>query len=194
MDVVDLDQEYEGEGEQTEEAGEKAEDESEQPDPENQERLLHDRNDDANADEDNAVPSDAQGVGEDQDEKSKDGKAESASKAQREDGGKGGDSSEQKDAAAEDGEKGRRANGDAPQDTGDETQDASAAQPFKKLGDALESWHRQQTKIRDPAEQKEQGQDQNPDLNAEASEFQHLQDEDAEADTQAIGTATEEQA
>jgi midasin len=194
MDVVNLDDDTAGEREQTEDAGEKAEDESLQPDPENQEGLLQDRNDDANADEDNAVPSDVQGAGEDQDENSKDDKTESASKAQREDGGKGGDSSEQKDAAAEDGEKGRQANGDAPQDAGDETQDASAVQPFKKLGDALESWHRQQTKIRDPAEQKEPGQDQNPDLNAEASEFQHLQDEDAEADTQAMGTATEEQA
>jgi midasin len=194
MDAVDLDEDQAGEGEQTEKAGEKAENESEQPDPENQEGLLRDRNDDANADEDNAVPSDVQGAGEDQDENSKDDKTESASKAQREDGGRGGNSSEQKDAAAEDGEKGRQANGDAPQDAGDETQDASAAQPFKKLGDALESWHRQQTKIRDPAEQKERDQDQNPDLNADASEYQHLQDEDAEADTQAMGTATEEQA
>jgi midasin len=193
MDVVDLDEDQAGEGEQTEEAGEKAEDESEQPDPENQDGLLRDTNDDANADEDNAVPSDVQGAGEDQDETSKDDKTESNSKSQREDGGKGGNSSEQKDAAAEDGEKGRQANGDAPQDAGDETQDASAAQPFKKLGDALESWHRQQTKIRDPAEQ-EQGQDQNPDLNADASDFQHLQDEYAEADTQAMGTTTEEQA
>jgi midasin len=194
LDVIDLDDEPEGEGEQTEEAGEKAESDLEEQQPEDEEGLLRDRNDEANADADNAVPSDVQGVGEDQDENSTDDKTESASKAQREDGGKGGDSSEQKDAAAEDGEKGRQANGDAPQDARDETQDSAAAQPFKKLGDALESWHRQQSKIREPAERKEQGQDQNRDMNAESSEFQHLQDEDAQADTQALGTATEEQA
>jgi midasin len=194
LDAIDLDDEPEGEGEQTEEAGETAESDLEEQQPEDEEGLLRDRNDEANRDADNAVPSDVQGVGEDQDENSTDDKTESASKAQREDGEKGGDSSEQKDAAAEDGEKGREANGDAPPDARDETQDSAAAQPFKKLGDALESWHRQQSKIREPAEQKEQGQDQNMDMNAESSEFQHLQDDDAQADTQALGTATEEQA
>ncbi|KAK0118514.1 hypothetical protein ONS95_007405 [Cadophora gregata] len=194
MDIVDLDEEPNDEGKKTEEAGEKVEEESAEQEPENEEGLLQDRNDDANADADNAVPSDVQGVGEDQDENSPDDKTESASKAQREDGGKGGDSSEQKDAAAEDGEKGRQANGDAPQDSRDETEDAASAQPFKKLGDALESWHRQQSKIRNPEEQKEQGQDQKLEDNQETSEFQHLQDENAEADAQALGTATEEQA
>ncbi|KAF4625784.1 hypothetical protein G7Y89_g12380 [Cudoniella acicularis] len=195
MDVVDLDEEEQEGGEKTEEAGEKDETETEpeQP-PEDQQGLLRDRNDEANADSDNAVPSDVQGTGEDQDENTTEGKTESASKAQREDGGKGGDSSEQKDAAAEDGEQGKQANGEAPQDARDETQDSAAAQPFKKLGEALEQWHRQQTKIREPAEKKEQAQDQNPDVNAESTEFQHLQDDDAQADTQALGTATEEQA
>ncbi|KAL5322228.1 hypothetical protein ACEPPN_010200 [Leptodophora sp. 'Broadleaf-Isolate-01'] len=195
MDIVDLDEEPNDEGEKTEEAGEKVEEEPAEQEPEDQEGLLQDRNDDANADADNAVPSDVQGVGEDQDENSPDDKTESTSKAQREDGGKGGDSSDQKDAAAEDGEKGRQANGDAPQDSRDETEDAASAQPFKKLGDALESWHRQQSKIHNPEEQKEQGQDdQKMDDQQETSEFQHLQDENAEADAQALGTATEEQA
>ncbi|CZR69956.1 related to midasin (AAA ATPase) [Phialocephala subalpina] len=193
MDIVDLDEEPEEPGEHTEEAGEKAENELEEQEPENQEGLLRDRDDDANADADNAVPSDVQGVGEDQDENSND-KSESTSKAQREDGGKGGDSSEQKDSAAEDGEKGRQANGEAPQDGQDETETSADAQPFKKLGDVLERWHRQQTKIRDPAEHKEQAKDQSADVNQDASEFQHLQDENAEADEQALGTATEDQA
>ncbi|KUJ07208.1 midasin [Mollisia scopiformis] len=193
MDVVDLEEEPEIPGEATEEAGEKAEEDIEEQQPEDQNGLLRERDDDANADTENAVPSDVQGVGEDQDENSND-QNESTSKAQREDGGKGGDSSEQKDSAAEDGEKGRQANGEAPQDSQDETQDSTDAQPFKKLGDALERWHRQQTKIREPAEQKEQGKDQKPETDNDASEFQHLQDEDAEPDAQALGTATEDQA
>ncbi|CZT51110.1 related to midasin (AAA ATPase) [Rhynchosporium secalis] len=198
MDIVDLDEEPDDEGEKTEEAGEKVEEESPDQEPEDQEGLLQDRNDDANADADNAVPSDVQGVGEDQNENSPDDKTDATSKAQREDGGKGGDSSEQKDAAAEDGEKGRQANGDAPQDSRDDTENSAAAQPFKKLGDALERWHRQQSKIHNPEQQKEeqkkQGQDQKQDDQQETSEFQHMQDENAEADAQALGTATEEQA
>lgn len=194
MDVVDLDEEDDEAGEQTEEAGEKVENDPEEQESEDQEGLLRDQKDVANADADNAVPSDIQGIGEDQDGNPNDDSNEAASKAQREEGGKGGDSSEQMEAAAEDGEKGRQANGDAPQDSKDETQDSTDAQPFKKLGDALESWHRQQTQIREAPESEEQGQDQNMDINANTSEFQHLQDENAEADAQAMGTATEEQA
>lgn len=195
MDVIDLDEENNEEGEKTEEAGEKAEEEPEEQEPEDQEGLLRDHDDEATADTENAVPSDVQGVGEDQDDNEADKNADSNSKAQRDDGGEGGDSSENKQSAAEDGEKGRQAAGDAPQNAQDDTQDSSAAQPFKKLGDALEKWHRQQSQIREPTEQNEQQtQDQNIDMGTESNEFQHLQDEDAEADTQALGTATEEQA
>lgn len=188
MDVADVDEEQ-PEGDKTEDAGEKIDEPEPEQRPEEQEGLLRDRDDNANADAD-AVPSDVQGVGEDQDENSAD-QTESSNKAQREDGGQGGDSSEQKEAAAEDGEKGRQANGEAPQDSTDDTQDSSSAQPFKKLGEALERWHRQQKKIQEPTEQKDE---QNIDVNTESNEFQHLQDENAQADTQALGTATEEQA
>ncbi|KAB8301531.1 hypothetical protein EYC80_003378 [Monilinia laxa] len=195
MDIVDLDEEKDQEGEKTEEAGEKAEEEpEEEQQPEDQDGLLRDRDDEATADAENAVPSDVQGVGEDQDDNEADKNADSNSKAQRDDGGQGGDSSENKQSAAEDGEKGRQAAGDAPQDAQDDTQDCSSAQPFKKLGDALEKWHRQHSQIREPTEEKDQTQDQNIDMGTESNEFQHLQDEDAEADTQALGTATEEQA
>lgn len=197
LDIVDLDAEDEEDEEganKTEEVGEMAESDSEELQPEDQENLLQDKNDDAITDAENAIPSDVQGTGEDQEDNAAEDSKESASKAQREDGGEGGESSEQKESAAENGEKGRQASGDAPQDAQDETEDSTAAQPFKKLGDALESWHRQQSKILDAPESKEQGQDQNTDMNAESAEFQHLQDEDAEADTQALGTATEEQA
>jgi midasin len=195
LDVIDLDEEdEENPGEDTEEAGEKDEGEDADNDIEEEEGLLRDHDDDAMADPDNAVPSEAQGTGEDQEDNKTDNK-ESSSKSQREDGGQGGESSEQKDAAAEDGEKGRQASGDTPQDQNEETQDATEAQPFKKLGDALEKWHRQQTKIRDAPEQQEKGQDQAKEMDGDNQEFQHLQDDEAEEDTtQALGTATEDQA
>jgi midasin len=193
-DVIDLDEEIQEDGQKTEEAGEKAEADPNQEQPDEPEGLLQDRSDEANVDMDNAVPSDVQGTGEDQDQNSTENQTNSSSKSQRDDGSKGGGSSEQNEAATEDGDKGRQSKGDAPQDSKDETQDSSEAQPFKKLGDALERWHRQETQIRESAEQNEQGKDQEVDMGADASEFQHLQDENAEADAQALGTTTEEQA
>jgi midasin len=196
MDIVDIDQEPEDEGEsqKTEDVGEP--DESEQPpDPEHEDGLLRDRDDEAKTDLDNSVPNDAaQGTGEDQDANVEESNNDSSTKAQRDDGGQGGDSSEQRDSAADDGERGRQANGGASKDSRDETQDTSDAQPFKKLGEALEKWHRQQTKIRESSNQKEDQNDQGADVNLDSTEFQHLQVDDAQADTQALGTANEEQA
>jgi midasin len=198
LDVIDPDDnDKEGEGDKTEDAGEAEQVEEDGPEdqPDEHEGLLRDNNDDdATADVDKAVPSDVQGAGEDQDENQNEDSADSASKAQREDGGKGGDSAEQRDAAAEEGDKGRQANGDAPQDPNEDTQATADAQPFKKLGDALEKWHRQQSKIREAPEQQDKSQEQSMEVNGDNSEFQHLQDENAEADAQALGTATEDQA
>ena len=65
-------------------------------------------------------------------------------------------SSEQREAAADEGDTGRQTSGEAPQDQNEDTQTNAEAQPFKKLGDALERWHRQQTKIqRCPRESRE---------------------------------------
>jgi midasin len=193
LDVVDLDNDEDHLGKDTEEAGKKAEEESE-PDAENQDGLLRDRSNDATVDPNNIVPSEVQGMGEDQDENQADNNTASTSKAQREDGGKGGKSSEQRESAAADGDTGRQTSGEAPQDQNEETQASVEAQPFKKLGDALERWHRQQTKIRDASEYQEKLQEQPMELEMENAEFQHLQDEEAQADTQALGTATEDQA
>ena len=64
--------------------------------------------------------------------------------------------------------------------------------PFQRLGDALERWHRQQQQIRNASSENAQ---QKAIENEETDHmFEHLKDEDAEADTQALGAATEEQA
>ncbi|KAI9742560.1 MAG: hypothetical protein M1818_003700 [Claussenomyces sp. TS43310] len=194
VDIVDLDEKDDGgEGDKTEDAGEKVEDAPESP-PEEQEGLLRDQTDSAIADADNIAPSDAQGTGKGHEEQEQDQNAETTAQAQREEGGKGGQSSEQDDAAAEQGEKARQASGDAPQTQNDDTDTSGDAQPFKKLGDALEKWHRQQNKIREAPEQQEKSHEQGRDVDGKDTDFQHLQDEDAEADTQALGTATEDQA
>ncbi|KAK4202656.1 putative midasin [Triangularia verruculosa] len=69
--------------------------------------------------------------------------------------------------------------------------DSKQAQPFKKLGDALERWYRNQKDIQ-AADDQERPEKQAEDMSK--AEFQHLQDDTAEADAQALGTATNEEA
>ena len=72
--------------------------------------------------------------------------------------------------------------------------ETSGNQAFKKLGDALEKWHLQRRQIRnapDSVEDRKHSVSEVPEAN---QEFEHLQDEAAEADTQALGAATEDQA
>lgn len=197
LDVVDLDKDEEEDpenpGEETQEAGEKADEEPDEQ-PEQQDTLLADQADDATADPDNNLTSDAQGTGEDQEEAQDNNDPSKTSSAQRNEGGKGGSSSEQREELPEDGDDGLQANGDRPQDQNAETQTSADAQPFKRLGDANEKWHRQQTKQQEAQAGKDNKEQQSTDVDANDTEFHHLQDEDAEADAQALGTATEDQA
>lgn len=193
LDVVDADALNEEDGTKTEEAGEKDDGAPDDAEEDQQDTLLQDREDDAMVD-DAPVPSEMQGSGPDQDNKQED-QADSKAQAQREDGGKGGDTAEEQDSSADTGKQGQQADGDASQDAIDDVQPNKTDQPFKRLGDALERWHRQQKQIREPpAPQDNEASKQDADTTAENPEFQHLQDEDAEPDTQALGTATEQQA
>src|ERR1700739_1817032 len=76
----------------------------------------------------------------------------------------------------------------APQDQG---QSQKEDQAFRKLGDALERFHRQQEQIRDASED---GHDCNTDMDVDEADFEHLPNESARHDTQALGAATEDQA
>ena len=65
--------------------------------------------------------------------------------------------------------------------------------PFKQIGDALHEWYKQNADIQQ-ARQPQQSQDVRPQAEQPASkQFEHLPNEDAEADTQALGTASAEQ-
>jgi midasin len=192
LDVATADTDEDKEGPKTEETGKREGEENQNID--NQEGLLRDQTDDAMADLDNSIPNNTEGIGEDKDTAEAEDETPSKSAAKRGGGGKSGDSSEQTEAAAEDGELSRQADSEAPLDRDDNTQENNEALPFKKLGDVLEKWYRQQTEIREATEQKENERDQPMDVGGNVSEFKHLQDEEAEADAQAIGTATEDQA
>ena len=157
--------------------------------------LLRDRNDNAAADADDAAPSDVQGVGESADQEDDEHEAPKST-AQQHEGTKGGHSDTEKhEAAAEDGPLGAvPSNSEANQAQDEEATDKGANQAFKKLGDALEKWHRQRQQIHDAFEMKEPRDKSQPmDVDATQPEFEHLASEDAEADTQALGNATEEQ-
>ncbi|KAL9603891.1 MAG: hypothetical protein Q9219_000829 [cf. Caloplaca sp. 3 TL-2023] len=157
--------------------------------------LLQTHTEDANVDKDHIAPSDAQGLdGQDANEN------ENPETQDSEAAGSNGVASEQ--AAAErshtPAHKGELGNlPDRPKDTPeshDPAYETPTNQAFKKLGDALEKWHRQQRQIQD-AQLSSPGPEQNAaDIDMTDPEFQHLEDEEAQADTQALGAATEDQA
>ncbi|KAI9675420.1 MAG: hypothetical protein M1817_001324 [Caeruleum heppii] len=158
------------------------------------ESLLQTRTDDVAADADNAAPSDAQGLGNVQDESE-------VQKEQGQSGATSGDHETQNDAvptqgaAAPDNSNGVMEDktdqvGQSKDDSGPET---SQRQAFRNLGDALEQWHRQQKQIHEPSSEGQEKAQEAKEVQDEA-EFEHLQEEDDTGDTQALGAASAEQA
>ncbi|KAF1927453.1 midasin [Didymella exigua CBS 183.55] len=118
----------------------------------------------------------------------------SASAANRDEGEQGDGSDQKQDTAAEDGTLGQTAAPDAG-GRGEEPEESKEIQSFKKLGDVLEKWYNQQKQITEAREKDEtQVQQIDKEINMADADFEHLQDEEQQADTQAMGTATEEQA
>ncbi|KAK4193558.1 putative midasin [Podospora australis] len=144
------------------------------------------------ADQDNAAPSDVQnGGGQAQEDINNAQDDDSENKAgQREQGAL---SKQEADQDKTPGAQGAMSSMDQEQGQSEdaENQDSKDAQPFKKLGDALERWYRSQKDIQ-AADDEERPEKSTEDMSK--AEFQHLQDENAEADAQALGTATNEEA
>ncbi|KAK3357586.1 hypothetical protein B0T25DRAFT_604507 [Lasiosphaeria hispida] len=179
MDVDDMDKEKEEE-EQQQGDEEKKPDRPQLPD------------DQAVADQDNAAPSDAQTGGGQVEDNDKNTEEQSENKAAQRDQGAVGQKAADKENAAP-GERGALSRADQDQGPSDDPDaaDANEAQPFKKLGDALERWYKSQRDIQKPAESQEKMDNTSNDM--AKAEFQHLQDDNAEADAQALGTATDEE-
>lgn len=72
--------------------------------------------------------------------------------------------------------------------------DISGSQAFKKLGDSLEKWHRQQQQIQDAQKSRDEVTIQETGDDMAGQEYEHLADEESRADTQALGAATKDQA
>ncbi|GAB7351836.1 hypothetical protein MBLNU459_g2396t1 [Dothideomycetes sp. NU459] len=173
--------------EKTQDVGEDAEEE-----PEEDENMLQDnRQDESNA-ADEVAPSDAQGAGLENEQAQEDQNQANAGAAQQESGTEGAQQDQPPMAGAE-GERGQ-AQSQAAAANEQNTQDSEESLPFKKIGDALEKWYRQQKQIQDARAEKEERRQEQPDIDMADAEFEHLPDEDTTADAQALGAATEDQA
>jgi midasin len=146
--------------------------------------------------DDNSDPNAEAGAGADANEEAHQNQKEqaSASAANREDGDEGDSSEKQQESTAEDGTLGQTAQPDAG-GRGEQPEESPETQSFKKLGDVLEKWYNQQKQISEAREKDEtQAQQMDKDVDMAKADFEHLADEETQADTQALGTATEEQA
>ncbi|KAL8757568.1 MAG: hypothetical protein Q9184_004174 [Pyrenodesmia sp. 2 TL-2023] len=185
----------ESDGDQANEVGSPLDTDPEADDDDSaDEGLLPNRTDDANIDENNVAPSDAQGLeGQDANETTDTQMQESKAS------GSTGATSEytaaqQPQAAAKEGELGNLQDKSNDASEGrDPIQEDYTSQAFKKLGNALETWHRQQRQIQAARSSPAPEQD-TVDVDMTETEFQHLENEYTKADTQALGAATEDQA
>ena len=181
--------------EDAEEAGSPVDTEPGDAEPQDERGLLQDHSDNAVVDQDNIAPSDVTGLGEDVEQQ---GNEEQSSKSQAQASRGTKDSSlyqQDTDAMAEDGQNGSTLDRSYTGQAKDEIpKDNNSSQAFKKLGDALEKWHRRQKGIRDASEQQPEVRTRTTDVDMADGDFEHLQNEEAEADTQALGAATDEQA
>jgi midasin len=136
------------------------------------------------------------GAGTEANEEAHQNKNEQASaSAANQDEGQEGESSEQQQApTTEEGQLGQTAAPDAG-GHGEQPEESKETQSFKKLGDVLEKWYNQQKQIQNAREKDEtQVQQIDKEIDMADADFEHLGDEEQQADTQALGTATEDQA
>ncbi|KAI1304313.1 hypothetical protein F5Y03DRAFT_175160 [Xylaria venustula] len=159
---------------------------------EEQEKAEETTQDDSKASNEHVVPSDARGGGQDKEvDQGEDHEEFQNSTTQREAGQTGEDASDQDKSH---GQKGSLSQSqDLPTETDpDDATESAESNPFKALGDALEKWHKQQRDIKAAQENQVQKQLES-EQDTKIQEFQHLENDEAAADTQAMGAATEEQ-
>lgn len=178
---------------ETNDAGSPLDTEPEENGQDKEAGLLEDQIDNTVTDLDKELPGDVQGGAQDYDQDHDD-------RFSRNSGAKGSESDQpstskrdERQVAAAEGELGQ------PQENSNRTfghdvppTENIRNQAFKKLGDALEKWHRQQQEIGDASN--ELGQPESTEIERTDQNYEHLQDENADADAQALGAATEEQA
>lgn len=197
-DEIDEEEVPTGADEVKEEVDEDVDDEAEEENKEEPtEELTQPPQDNANADVDNAAPSDVKSSGMDQNQQSMDVDDKFQAQAAQQEDGDMGDGAADQDTSA--GSKGATSRSNETVDKNqqeDDAEESAKSDPFRKLGDALEKWHRQNADIMDAKQDDnaEQKADEKVDTEQGRQEFQHLQNDEAAPDTQAMGTADEEEA
>ncbi|TKA79762.1 hypothetical protein B0A49_02655, partial [Cryomyces minteri] len=195
-----VEEEHEGEGEET---GEAAPDSAEHNDDDPSEDTPRDKDDgllqDHSSDPmttDKEQPSDVQGTGTNAKGQEDEQETNSVNTAKQEEGAEGEASGQdQQQAASKAGKPGESAQNQAGSGENNELEDSPIARAFKRLGDPIEKFYRQQSQIRNPSqEQRDSTAPEQQDIDMADADFEHLQDEEARADAQALGTATEDQA
>ncbi|USP77584.1 Midasin [Curvularia clavata] len=187
-----IEDEEQPEGEQEEEADEPMDDDAVPlPDENMPDDEPHDMKDTDQADT-NAEA----GAGIEANEEAHKNKNEQASaSAANQDEGQEGESAQQQQAPTT--EEGQLGETTAPEagGHGEQPEESREKQSFKKLGDMLEKWYNQQKQIQDAKEKDEtQIQQIDKEIDMADADFEHLGDEEQQADTQALGTANEDQA
>ena len=177
---------------EAEEAGSPVDTEPDDEEPADDPRLPQDTENNQNVGQEDSVPSDSIGLGQKMDQTDAEDPTEE-NKAQGKDGAPGNATSVgEPQAGAEEGQLGGLDVTEGGH-TDENSNESRGSQAFKKLGDALEKWHRQIRRIQD-APAKEPSIPPKPDVDMVNHEFEHLHDEESEADTQALGAASVDQA
>ena len=157
--------------------------------------ILRSGFDDADVDPADAAPSDVRGLGEELDP-DQDGEQAPSDRSQASRGKKANAmDSQDAEAVAEDGQPHQN----EAQPKANQTQDTleaegTSSQAFKKLGNALEQWHRQNKEIRDAVDQDESARQETADADMTDQDFEHLENEEQKGETQALGAAAQDQA
>ena len=179
----------------TQDAGSPVDTEPEDDEQEPDKGLLRDKTNDANIDPNDTAVGDAGGVGEDTEQQNQQEKTQDT-ETQGSKGAKGNSSAHDDPRAfTEDGQLGQIQDNSENVNRGSEdSSESGESQAFRKLGNALEKWHRQRDQIRNRPENIEDHKPNAPEVNGMTQEFEHLHDKGEEADTQALGAATEDEA
>ena len=161
----------------------------------NEEGFIQDITDDAVANAENAAPSDVRGTS-DSNEPQTDNRTQTENAAKGESGEKGDDAVEATAQVAMD--EGQVGPGGAKTELSrsqqDSVPDKNEIEAFRKLGDALEQWHRLSQPIKQTADDIPCNVQASNDLKPRDQEFEHLPDDDVETNMQALAAATEDQA
>lgn len=184
--------------EQTDRAGSPVDTELDADEMDTEDNLLRDYTNDGHVDLEDSNPNFDQGLGKDdcQQNEFEEAHEKSENNPQGKQGTQGRSADiEDPHPANEEGQLGQASQG--PENTQSEERqpaETSGSQAFKKLGDALEKWHRQQQQIQDAQKSRDEETIQETDDDMAGQEFEHLANEESRADTQALGATTKDQA